>query len=416
MITVTYYYSACVGIRTGETSILCDPWFTDGAYDGAWYQYPRLADPLSVIPEYEFVYVSHIHPDHYDAVFLRSYLQKHPQALVVIGETKPNYLSHKMKADGIPHEVHAEGQKGRSRWRIFPNDLLGSDIDSALAVVRDDHSVVNMNDNLYNPGQLAAIKAFLPKRPSIALLGYTGAGPYPQTYYTDSQILEKKAEEKKQDFFGRYQQMRDALGPLLTIPFAGQYVLGGALHELNPFRGVADAVEVAEFDASAVILADGGQASVDTSTLRPTAVRTAKYLPEDVRAYTRRLSGQPMTYEVYFRDLDPRAVPFRRLLPQAYDRALARSVCESDHYLCIRLPEGWFAANTRKGAPSSAFVDQVEDRIPRSEITVDLRYLYGLLTGVFHWNNAEVGSQYRTHRVPDVFQREFSAFMSFFHV
>ena len=47
MLTVTYYYSACVAIAGTDASILCDPWFTPGAYDGAWHQYPRLEDPIS---------------------------------------------------------------------------------------------------------------------------------------------------------------------------------------------------------------------------------------------------------------------------------------------------------------------------------------------------------------------------------
>jgi len=47
MIKVTYYYSACVAITTPDVSILCDPWFTDGIYDGAWYQYPKIKNPMT---------------------------------------------------------------------------------------------------------------------------------------------------------------------------------------------------------------------------------------------------------------------------------------------------------------------------------------------------------------------------------
>lgn len=397
--------------------ILCDPWFTEGAYDGAWYQFPRLEDPLFTIPSYDLVYVSHIHPDHYDPTFLRSYLRKHSRSRVVIGESQPNYLSLKMKVDGVPHTVIPEGSAGSTRWKIFANGHFGSEIDTALVVTREGHSVVNMNDNLYDATQIASVKTFLAGQPTtIALLGYTGAGPYPQTFYSDTRTLRSKAEEKKSHFFDRYREMRAALDPRIAIPFAGQYVLGGRLHDLNPFRGVADAVEVTEFDRRAVVLADGGGGGIDTGRLVPTAARTECYDPRRIEAYARSLANRPMTYEVYFRDLDTRAVPFRRLLPKAYEHALSRSSMQDDYFLCIRLRDGWFAANSRREAPWFAFVDEVHDRLPRSEITIDLRYLYGLLTGVFHWNNAEVGSQYRTHRVPDLFRREFSAFMNFFHL
>ncbi len=93
MIEVTYYYSACVGIKTQDISVLCDPWFTDGIYDGSWYQYPKLKDPVSKIGSYDLVYVSHIHPDHYDSNFLKEYLAAYPMARVVIAPFGKNYLS-----------------------------------------------------------------------------------------------------------------------------------------------------------------------------------------------------------------------------------------------------------------------------------------------------------------------------------
>ena len=60
MIKVRYLYSACVVIETPDARILCDPWFTDGIFDGAWYRYPKLKDPVDKIGPCEFIYVSHI--------------------------------------------------------------------------------------------------------------------------------------------------------------------------------------------------------------------------------------------------------------------------------------------------------------------------------------------------------------------
>jgi hypothetical protein len=72
--------------------------------------------------------------------------------------------------------------------------------------------------------------------------------------------------------------------------------------------------------------------------------------------------------------------------------------------------------NARKESQFFEVAAKAENFSPRSEIEIDSRYLFGLLTGVFHWNNAEVGSQYRTTRVPDVFQRHVQGFLNFFHV
>ena len=198
MIKVIYFYSSCVGIETPETGILCDPWFTEGAYDGSWYQFPKLSEPIEKIGFFPWIYVSHIHPDHYDPIFLQSYLCKYPEAKVIIAPFRNNWLSKKMTSDGIPHQILADTIiEEKTSFRVFTNESSLEDIDSALAVKCAGHSVVNMNDNMLNLSQIAAIRDFCAPEVTIALLGYTGAGPYPQTYYDDPVILQQKALKKR---------------------------------------------------------------------------------------------------------------------------------------------------------------------------------------------------------------------------
>ena len=53
---------------------------------------------------------------------------------------------------------------------------------------------------------------------------------------------------------------------------------------------------------------------------------------------------------------------------------------------------------------------------PRSEIIIDKRYLFGLITCVYHWNNAEVGSQYMVRRIPNEFNSKAQRFLDFFTI
>lgn len=416
MIRVTYHYSACVRIDTAEASVLCDPWFTEGIYDGSWYHYPPVDDPMGRIGACDFVYVSHIHPDHYDPAFLRAYQRAHPRARILIADFEHNHLARVMRADGIEHEVVHQLEIGDTVLTIEPNEAAVYEVDSALIVQRGGHSVVNMNDNPYHGEQIERIRSTLGGSPTIALLGYTGAGPYPQTYHDDEARLLAEAEAKKQRFFTEYLKMRDALDPKLTIPFAGKYILGGRLHGLNPYRGVADACEVLAIDPRAVVLADGGQASVDTESLTPSAVRTQPYDPVAVAAHAASFADRPMDYERYFGDVPVSALPLLRLLPKAFANAHARSVTAGDYYYCFPVGERWFVANARREGGAWELRDEVASLEPRSEIEIDPRYLFGLITCVFHWNNAEIGSQYRTRRVPDSFNRDARAFLNFFHV
>ena len=419
MIAVQYFYSACVSLTTPELSILCDPWFTEGAYDGSWYHYPPFECPLKRIPDCRYIYISHIHPDHYDARFLKAYLSHHPNTQVIISDFKTNFLAAKMRADNIPHKIVTDLVEGETRVRLFNNESTEYDIDSALVVVWRDQSVVNMNDNLFNVDQVQSILEYIGSSPTIALIGYTGAGPYPQTYYEDPQVLEEKAEQKKTQFFARYKRMCNALDAKINIPFAGKYILGGKLHGLNRFRGVADATEVLAFDCRAVVLADGGNASIDTHALCASDVRIQPYDPIDYENYGRTLSNRKMDYEEWFERMPADAPPLKRLLPKAYKNALARSACDTNYYFCIGLPgdePNWFVCNARKESCESRVAREINLVVPRSEVYIDPRYLFGLITGVFHWNNAEVGSQYQCRRIPDKFNREAQAFLSFFQV
>ena len=58
-------------------------------------------------------------------------------------------------------------------------------------------------------------------------------------------------------------------------------LLGGKLVGINDFRGVADPVEVVEFDEKAVVLAENG-GEINTSNLIPTHIRTNKYEQREI--------------------------------------------------------------------------------------------------------------------------------------
>jgi len=83
-VIVTYLGHAGWMIETQHELILMDPWLSkDGAYEGAWFQYPcnhHLADSVvSKVKETTkkvYVYVSHEHLDHFDARFLERLVSK----------------------------------------------------------------------------------------------------------------------------------------------------------------------------------------------------------------------------------------------------------------------------------------------------------------------------------------------------
>jgi L-ascorbate metabolism protein UlaG (beta-lactamase superfamily) len=64
---VKFFANACVAIYTSEFNLLCDPWLVDGAFDGSWYHFPPLKTKPEDLNDYTHIYISHIHPDHFDS-------------------------------------------------------------------------------------------------------------------------------------------------------------------------------------------------------------------------------------------------------------------------------------------------------------------------------------------------------------
>ncbi len=424
-ISVRYIYSACVVIETQDVKILCDPWFTQGAIDGAWFHFPLIEDPINVIGDVDIVWISHIHNDHYDPEFLKKYFDFYGKKEIIICDFKRNYLQRKMLGEGfIPSLINEEGKIiGETKLNIFAHDY-GSvgDIDSALVVEYKSnlktHVVINLNDIPAEETFLSKINKFFPKI-DILLLGYTGAGPYPQTYFDlhDHRLI-KEASKKKNQFFNMYLKIISKLNSKVNIPFAGKYILGGKLTELNDFRGVADAVEVLDIDDNAIVMDDGGFSVISTGDLIPSAVRLKKYSRKDLQKRFNEIKNAKMHYETLINEDHANKLPILRLLPKAYNNAIKFSEVKEDYYFYIHIDDNGVLMNCNPDNHSYEVVNHSENLpTPRTEIFINKVYLFGLLTMIYHWNNAEGGSQFMARRYPyNAYNMHAQTFLSFLHI
>ena len=57
---------------SGRTNIACDPWVGYGNY-GGWHSFPEFKskDLDNLMQSIHFVYISHLHDDHFDPEFLK---------------------------------------------------------------------------------------------------------------------------------------------------------------------------------------------------------------------------------------------------------------------------------------------------------------------------------------------------------
>jgi len=267
---VEWFRSATVGIYSDSgTRILCDPWITNGAFIGSWFHYPKLEGfefKELVNRKWDALYISHLHADHFDRKLVAAIARNQPDCVVILPKFAHRWLYRAVANCGFEPSRILELDTNKSftlkdfTIKVFTADFCDpqvcgvstpclpitpreSAIDSLALFEADNQRVLNANDAL-------AVQSASKLWPLIGkvdlLLGhYGGAGPYPQAFVNIND-QDKSIEAKKlaNIFVNRLLDASVKLQAKFVMPYAGQYVLGGTLSKLNPFRSVVSLEEV----------------------------------------------------------------------------------------------------------------------------------------------------------------------------
>ncbi|MBL0911662.1 MAG: MBL fold metallo-hydrolase [Bacteroidia bacterium] len=442
---IHYIKSATVAIEAKGVKILTDPWLIDGEYYGAWHHYPKLDIRNDFFDSIDYIYVSHIHPDHFSKSTF-SLLNKNIPVLIHRYESpflKANIerlgfqvteLAHNTRTH-LKNGVHinilaADNCNPELCSRFFGCGIVearyGSTQIDSLAVIDDGrYCVVNSNDCLYDlAGQsLGLLKQQYP-RIDMLLVGYGGAGPYPQCFIMPEEDKRRAAENKKKQFLDQGLKYIRSLEPRYVLPFAGTYVLGGRLAALQDHRGVPEIEEAAEYfrshteDTTEVVLLnsyayfdlESGLSSSPYEAIDPQAKKA--YIQET-------LAGRKLDYE---NEEYPSPEELKPLLELAYARFEKKRndiAFQSETKVLLRLGEDAWCSISAKGQGYSIIDAEAKNAIQSGFVSynVDTRLLRRILSGprFAHWNNAEIGSHIEFERKPDIFERGLYYAMNFFH-
>lgn len=251
-------------ISSGDTSVLCDPWF-EPAYLGSWYPFPdnagvdpaRLASPT-------YLYISHLHRDHFDAGFLAAHVDKQATVLLPdfpLGELRAaleelGFTRFVQTRDGVP--VDLDGIRAMIAVAASPSD--GPMGDSVLAL--DDGTCRVLDQNDCHPRDPAALGGLGPY--DLHLLQYSGAIWYPMVYRMDPATKSREARAKRERQVARALGYIEAVGAAHVVPFAGPPAfLDPDLFDLNDLAGDPDSI----FPDQPRFLAEMAAAGVDRGVL-----------------------------------------------------------------------------------------------------------------------------------------------------
>ncbi len=221
-------------VEANGRTLLCDPWF-NGAYFGSWFPFPDNAGlDLERISTPDYLYISHLHKDHFDARFLAEHVDK--ATTVLLPEFPLDDLREALEALGFSNFVTT-----RSGRRVDLDGLRvaiatstsvadGPIGDSALVV--DDGTTRILDQNDCHPRDLSALRALGPY--DVHFLQYSGAIWYPMVYRWGEARLHELAADKRVRQGQRAVHYVRELGAAHVVPFAGPPAfLDDALFWLN---------------------------------------------------------------------------------------------------------------------------------------------------------------------------------------
>ena len=208
-------------IRTSGGTILCDPW-KNPAYFDSWFVFPDNSGlDWDRYGRVDFLYVSHLHRDHFDPALLSEHVSR--EATVLLPGFPVNDLRGELERLGFTRflvlpsgtVVERGGLRLMAQALVSPADgPLG---DSALAV--DDGTAVVLNQNDARPADLDGLRSFGPY--DVHLLQYSGAIWWPWAYELPAAAKCRFGAAKRANGLDRALRYVRAIGARHVVPFAG---------------------------------------------------------------------------------------------------------------------------------------------------------------------------------------------------
>ena len=300
-------------------------------------------------------------------------------------------------------------------------------IDSLCVISNGKFNLLNINDCPFDLAK-EAIKEINKKYNKIdfLLVGYAGAGPYPQCFELTDKERENAEHLKKIQFLNQAEKYINLVKPDFYMPFAGTYTLSGFLSNLQYKRGVPELEEALKFFKNSKSINQKKSKSVALNTYEYFDLESKKssneYIPFDenkkIKYIKNILSKKKFDYE-YDSEVDLDDID--KLIPDAYNRMDSKRKeinFKSETKVLIKLKKEKLLKISFDGS-GFEYVSEIEKNNLKSFVQYDLsdKLLLRILKGprFAHWNNAEVGSHIRFTRFPNKFERGLYHTMCFFH-
>jgi UDP-MurNAc hydroxylase len=438
--------SATVVIKTDDVNILCDPWLTDGIYYGSWCNYPPINLDLCDFSDIDYVYISHVHPDHFDPktmnllnpetpVLIHKYHQKFLKAnierlgfkVIELDNAIPFQLSKTSKLS-IYAADNCDPSICGKMFGCIGSEIKGSMQLDSLCVIDDGTNIlVNTNDCPYgiSKNTLEVVKRIYPKI-DFALVGYTSASLYPHCMMDFNQNdMDAGIVQAKESGLSTAIQTLQVLQPDSYMPFAGTYIIGGREYQKNrylPIPEIQDAVlEIQNKLAESNVLLNPVLLNFNESYDVHLGVQSAPYTPIDKDARAQYINDIAKHFSY---DFDDDIIPSDDELFEMFKVAIVRLKGKQqelkfyeDINLLFDLPSGAFALINLESGDLTKITSH-KKLSNRHRFKLDPRLLARVLKGprFANWNNIEIGALLDFSRKPDTYRMDVHVLINALHI
>ena len=213
---IEYLNHASVIIKSGELSLLCDPWFSGTAFAGGWgLQYDN-PDALQKAKSCTHLWISHFHSDHLHMPTLKELAALSPDIIALANDSVNFRISEALQRAGFKNIVPLyERRKLSLASNIKVTRYPTAGIDNMLLIETAEGRILNYND-CHLP--IGALTLFMRKIGNVDILF--------NNFNHAIKFLEnprKSDDEIRSQLKTNYKKVLDAINPRWAIPFASAH-------------------------------------------------------------------------------------------------------------------------------------------------------------------------------------------------
>lgn len=408
----------------GGVTLLCDPWLSDtGAFLASWHVFPPNDHvPRAALLQPDYVYISHIHDDHFDREFLA---QVDKRAKIIIPRFPDKRMRRQLEALGLSQIIELDDFEVLVLSPGVAVRLLIQSIpdwhDSALLIKTPHGTILNQNDCKLSEAQLERLLQ-ADGSPTVFYAQFSPANWYPIAYGYSAEKEQAIKRLERANHLAMFLRQVTQLAPQVVVPFAGPPAFLDAdtlvhcLGEDTMFPMMSTAVALVEAQRASGQIASRALALLPGDTLRLPTLDVASdphwrdfdFAKKDVylRAYAARRAATIAAYRARL----PAARPELFAQFSDYINRLA-----GDHpYLVnrINMPVLFEIEGPQGGAWLANFsrTDNVVSRVDGGQYPYAFwiadHYLQAVMDGVITFDTLFLSLRFRARRDPDLYNQD----------